>query len=84
MVHAHRNVRDVERGMGNASALARATGADGGAGSVRCAPLTFGRNARILHSLTGGALVSTWEMRQRRHAEDGSLASLILEPKHSC
>jgi len=30
----------------------------------------------------GGALVSTWEMRQRRHAEDGSLASLIIEPKH--
>jgi len=28
----------------------------------------------------GGALVSTWEMRQRRHAEDGSLASLKIEP----
>ncbi len=23
----------------------------------------------------GGVLVSTWEIRQRRHAEDGSLAS---------
>lgn len=26
----------------------------------------------------GGALVSTWEMRQRRHAEDDALASLII------
>jgi hypothetical protein len=26
-------------------------------------------------SKDGGAPVSTWEMRQRRHAEDGSLAS---------
>jgi hypothetical protein len=31
----------------------------------------------------GGALVSTWEMRQRRHAEDGSLASLKIEPKQT-
>jgi len=33
--------------------------------------------------LDGGALVSTWEMRQRRHAEDGSLASLKIEPKQT-
>jgi hypothetical protein len=26
----------------------------------------------------GGAPVSTWEMRQRRHAEDDALASLII------
>src|SRR5436309_14249963 len=32
----------------------------------------------------GGVLVSTWGIRQRRHAEDGSLASLIIEPKHNC
>jgi hypothetical protein len=31
----------------------------------------------------GGALVSTWGMRQRRHAEDGSLASLKIEPKQT-
>ena len=31
----------------------------------------------------GGALVSTWEMRQRRHAEDGSLASLKIEPNQT-
>jgi len=30
----------------------------------------------------GGVLVSTWGMRQERHAEDGSLASLIIGPKH--
>jgi hypothetical protein len=29
----------------------------------------------IAESKDGGALVSTWGMRQRRHAEDGSLAS---------
>jgi len=29
----------------------------------------------------GGVPVSTWGMRQWRHAEDGSLASLIFEPK---
>jgi hypothetical protein len=28
--------------------------------------------------LDGGAPVSTWEMRQRRHAEDDALASLII------
>jgi hypothetical protein len=28
--------------------------------------------------LNGGAPVSTWEMRQRRHAEDDALASLII------
>ena len=32
--------------------------------------------------LDGGALVSTWEMRQRRHAEDDPLASLITRIKH--
>jgi hypothetical protein len=34
----------------------------------------------IAESKDGGALVSTWGMRQRRHAEDGSLASLKIEP----
>jgi hypothetical protein len=32
----------------------------------------------------GGVLVSTLQVRQRRHAEDGSLASLILEPNVNC
>ena len=32
----------------------------------------------------GGVPVSTWGMRQWRHAEDGSLASLIIEPKNNC
>jgi hypothetical protein len=34
--------------------------------------------------VAGGVLVSTWKMRQRRHAEDGSLASLIIGPKQNC
>jgi hypothetical protein len=29
----------------------------------------------------GGVLVSTWKVRQERHVEDGTLASLIIEPK---
>jgi len=29
-------------------------------------------------AVDGGVPVSTWEMRQWRHAEDGSLASLII------
>lgn len=29
-------------------------------------------------ALVGGALVSTWNMRQRRHAEDDAFASLII------
>jgi len=37
----------------------------------------------ITFTFVGGALVSTWEMRQRRHAEDGSLASLKIEPKQT-
>jgi len=32
----------------------------------------------------GGVLVSTWETRQRRHAEDGSWASLIIGPNINC
>ena len=32
-------------------------------------------------AVDGGVPVSTWEMRQWRHAEDGSLASLIIGPK---
>jgi len=32
----------------------------------------------------GGVLVSTWEMRQRRHAEDDPLASLIIGSKVNC
>jgi len=39
--------------------------------------------AMIFTFALGGALVSTWEMRQRRHAEDGSLASLKIEPKQT-
>ena len=35
-------------------------------------------------AVDGGVLVSTWEMRQWRHAEDGSLASLIIGPKNNC
>jgi hypothetical protein len=31
--------------------------------------------------LAGGVLVSTWELRQRRHAEDDALASLIIASK---
>ena len=42
--------------------------------------LTFGTNRAKVSLLVGGVLVSTWETRQRRHAEDGSLASLIIEP----
>jgi len=34
--------------------------------------------------IDGGVLVSTLQVRQRRHAEDGSLASLILEPNVNC
>jgi hypothetical protein len=39
---------------------------------------------RLIHIVTpkdGGVLVSTWMIRQKRHAEDGPLASLIIEPK---
>jgi len=35
-----------------------------------------------VHRFSGGVLVSTMETRQRRHAEDGTLASLKMEPKH--
>jgi len=35
-------------------------------------------------AVDGGVPVSTWGMRQWRHAEDGSLASLIFEPKNNC
>ena len=35
-----------------------------------------------LSTSVGGVLVSTWRIRQRRHAEDGPLASLIIEPKN--
>jgi len=42
------------------------------------------RSALAAHiaAVAGGVLVSTMKMRQRRHAEDGSLASLIIEPKN--
>jgi len=43
---------------------------------------TMGMIMQIATASTVGALVSTWEMRQRRHAEDGSWASLIIGPKH--
>jgi hypothetical protein len=33
-------------------------------------------------SVVGGVLVSTMKTRQRRHAEDGTLASLKIGPKH--
>jgi len=41
------------------------------------------RSLRLTDSFSavdGGVLASTWVTRQRRHAEDGSLASLIIEP----
>ena len=46
--------------------------------------LTWGRFWASLCCPHGGVLVSTWEIRQRRHAEDGSLASLIIEPNINC
>ena len=33
---------------------------------------------------SGGVLVSTWEIRQRRHAEDDPLASLIIGSNINC
>jgi hypothetical protein len=43
--------------------------------------LTFGAfSVKMEVFAFGGALVSTWGMRQRRHAEDGSLASLKIGP----
>ena len=46
------------------------------------ATLTKGPIQPILFLPTrGGVLVSTLQVRQRRHAEDGSLASLITGPK---
>ena len=45
------------------------------------ARLTVRRGTLILFAVAGGVLVSTMKMRQRRHAEDGSWASLIIEPK---
>ena len=53
----------------------------------RCAAgvLTIGDDVAILNGLTfGGVPVSTWETRQRRHAEDDALASLIIASKHNC
>src|SRR5438445_12205006 len=41
-----------------------------------------GSGADIHGVAYGGVLVSTWKRRQRRHAEDGSLASLIIGPKN--
>jgi len=45
--------------------------------------LTGAASWRMILLPDGGALVSTWEMRQRRHAEDGSLASLKIEPNQT-
>jgi hypothetical protein len=36
------------------------------------------KRAMMTMSVSGGALVSTWGTRQRRHAEDDALASLII------
>ena len=47
---------------------------------VRAPNLTSAWNRAILE-LAGGVLVSTMRIRRRRHAEDGSLASLNIEPK---
>jgi hypothetical protein len=47
-------------------------------GSVKCIAwraLTGDWLSPIVLFVAGGVLVSTWKMRQRRHAEDGSLAS---------
>jgi hypothetical protein len=44
--------------------------------------LTHGRNQPIMTMQFGGVLVSTMRIRRRRHAEDGSLASLKIEPKN--
>jgi hypothetical protein len=41
------------------------------------------KRARLL-VLFGGVLVSTCQVRQRRHAEDDALASLIPASKHKC
>jgi hypothetical protein len=38
-------------------------------------------NGLYSRRIDGGALVSTWGMRQRRHAEDDALASLIIASK---
>jgi len=46
--------------------------------------LNFERRGMILWPRVGGVLVSTWGIRRRRHAEDGSLASLIIGPKNNC
>jgi hypothetical protein len=60
----------------------------GGAGSLQprfafsCCLTLLAISARVLLPFSGGALVSTWEMRQRRHAEDDPLASLITRIKH--
>ena len=40
-------------------------------------PLKMGENRNVPH---GGVLVSTLQVRQRRHAEDGSWASLKIGP----
>ena len=44
-------------------------------------PLDLAAEMEDGSGVDGGVLVSTWEKDQRRHAEDGSLASLIIEPK---
>ena len=50
--------------------------------SSQSSPLTRAPNHTTLRcDHFGGVLVSTWETRQRRHAEDGSLASLNIGPK---
>jgi hypothetical protein len=36
-----------------------------------------------VHRCDGGVLVSTWKTRQRRHAEDDPLASLIIGSKQN-
>ncbi len=42
------------------------------------------RPAKLRCTVFGGVLVSTWLVRQRRHAEDGSWASLIIGPNSNC
>ena len=47
---------------------------------MKC-PLTWDSGSTTLDVVVGGVLVSTWKMRQRRHAEEDALASLIIRIK---
>ena len=51
--------------------------------SSATADLTPWGGGATMRALAGGVLVSTWEIRQRRHAEDDALASLIIASKQN-